>query len=117
MHQQGSQHPLRLPTGDLLPQITVQSLQGTNILWSVDLRKVADDLESRYLAAKGDELEFTIEVPGKGHVDGVLWYVASASRTFTSDCTDLGHLVAFGRLLFCSSFQCLMEQGAFFARE
>jgi hypothetical protein len=107
VQQQGSQHPLRLPTGDLLPKITVQALQGTNVLWSVDLREVTDDLESRYLAAKGDELEFTIEVPGKGHVDGVLWYVASALKILCSDRTDVGHLVAFGRLLFCLSFQCM----------
>jgi hypothetical protein len=62
-----------LPTGDLLPRITVQSVRGDTQLWAVDLDAVDDDLESRYLAAKGDEMAFTLDVPGKGIVDGVLW--------------------------------------------
>jgi structural maintenance of chromosomes flexible hinge domain-containing protein 1 len=56
-----------------MPKITVQAIEEQKVVWSVDLHEVTDDLESRYLAAKGDEMQFTIEVPGKGHVDGVLW--------------------------------------------
>jgi hypothetical protein len=66
--------PLKLlPTGDLLPRITVQSITGSELKWSVDLDTINDDLESRYLQAKGDELHFSFDVPGKGVVDGVLW--------------------------------------------
>jgi hypothetical protein len=35
-------------------------------LWCVDLREVEDDLESRYLRSQRNQLEFALEVPGKG---------------------------------------------------
>ena len=63
----------RLPTGDLLPRITIQWFKGGNVLWARDLDKVSDDLESQYLAAQGDQLPFVLDVPGRGPVDGVLW--------------------------------------------
>eukprot|EP00892_Ulva_mutabilis_P012666 jgi/Ulvmu1/9772/UM056_0012.1 len=64
----------KLPTGDLLPTIVVQYCHNAEIVWSRDLRDVQDDLESLYLAAKGDELSFALDVPGKGNVEGTLWY-------------------------------------------
>lgn len=69
----------RLPNRDLLPRIAVQAVHGGDVLWATELHSITDDLESRYLAAKGDELAFTIDVPGKGAVDGVLWCVLSLS--------------------------------------
>lgn len=64
---------LTLPTGDLLPSIVVQYCHNSAMLWSKDLRDVHDDLESQYLAAKGDQLSFSLDVPGKGNVEGTLW--------------------------------------------
>jgi hypothetical protein len=32
----------------------------------VDLREVEDDLESRYLKGQRNQLDFALEVPGKG---------------------------------------------------
>ena len=74
----------RLPTGDLLPRITVQSVQGAQTVWSMDLDTVEDDLESRYLAAKGDDMHFSLDVPGKGVVDGVLWCAPADSAHLRS---------------------------------
>lgn len=72
-NQKGRSTQARLPTGDLLPTIVVQYCRDSRILWSRDLRDVDDDLESQYLAAKGDQLSFALDVPGKGNVEGTLW--------------------------------------------
>ena len=69
----------RLPTGDLVPQITVQLCNESELLWSVDLLDVKDDLESQYLATKASTFPFTLEVRGKGAVEGALWYVFQSS--------------------------------------
>ena len=55
--------------------------------WQMDLDAVDDDLESRYLAAKGDEMQFTLEVPGKGVVDGALWCDSSLLCCMRHVCT------------------------------
>lgn len=69
----------RLPTGDLVPEITVQLCNESEVLWSIDLLDVKDDLESQYLAAKASTFPFTLEVRGKGSVEGVLWCVFQSS--------------------------------------
>ena len=76
----------QLPTGDLLPTIVVQYCHDSRIMWSRDLRDVDDDLESQYLAAKGDQLQFALDVPGKGNVEGTLWCGSTVSpvpKTFS----------------------------------
>lgn len=69
--QDGGQR--RLPTGDLVPEITVQLCSDSGVLWAANLVDITDDLESQYLAAKASDFRFTLDVRGKGAVEGVLW--------------------------------------------
>lgn len=78
--QHNSQHDgkRRLPTGDLVPEIVVQLCSESGVLWERNLLDVTDDLESQYLAAKASDFRFTLDVRGKGAVEGVLWCAADA---------------------------------------
>ncbi|GLC56261.1 hypothetical protein PLESTB_001085700 [Pleodorina starrii] len=66
--------PGALPGGEVKPEICVEYLVGSRQVWRRQLAEVDDDLESRYVRAAQAKLEFELEVPGKGTVEGVLWY-------------------------------------------
>jgi hypothetical protein len=70
---QGEPSPRHLPNGDLVPDITIQFCNADSVLWSSNLGEVSDDLASQYLAAQGSSFTFTLEVRGKGPVEGILW--------------------------------------------
>ncbi|PNH02580.1 Structural maintenance of chromosomes flexible hinge domain-containing protein 1 [Tetrabaena socialis] len=63
-----------LPGGEAMPNIVVEYVLGSRQVWRRPLAQVQDDLESRYVRAAGAKMEFELEVPGKGAVEGVLWY-------------------------------------------
>lgn len=83
-HNSQDNYVRRLPTGDLVPQITVQLCSDSDVLWSTDLLEVTDDLESQYLAAKANSFPFTLQVRGKGAVEGVLWYGSQLHLTLAN---------------------------------
>ena len=56
------------------PAILARGVVGGREAWATPLASIADDLESRYLTAAASEFRFTLAVPGKGDVAGVLWY-------------------------------------------
>eukprot|EP00775_Hariotina_reticulata_P002831 gene2831-3124_t len=64
----------QLPNGERIPDIVVERLVGTGVAWRKLLVEVDDDLESCYLAAHRDKMEFVLSVPNHGRVEGVLWY-------------------------------------------
>jgi hypothetical protein len=84
-----------LSTGDLIPQITVQLCNDSDVVWSSDLMHITDDLESQYLAAKANSFTFTLQVKDKGPVEGVLW---SAFQTFTAPVSSTHSTVLCSRL-------------------
>ncbi|GIL94923.1 hypothetical protein Vretimale_1033 [Volvox reticuliferus] len=63
-----------LPGGETKPIIAVEYMEGLRQLWQRDLAEVDDDLESRYVRSAKAKMEFELDVPGKGIVEGVLWY-------------------------------------------
>ncbi|GLI61005.1 hypothetical protein VaNZ11_003267, partial [Volvox africanus] len=63
-----------LPGGEIKPIITVEYIAGSREVWQRDLAEVDDDLESRYVRSAKAKMEFELDVPGKGIVEGVLWY-------------------------------------------
>ncbi|KAG2443092.1 hypothetical protein HYH02_009506 [Chlamydomonas schloesseri] len=63
-----------LPGGEAMPHIVVEYLVGGRCVWRRPLVEVDDDLETRYVRAAQARLEFSLDVPGKGAVEGVLWY-------------------------------------------
>ncbi|KXZ46758.1 hypothetical protein GPECTOR_41g723 [Gonium pectorale] len=70
----GDPAPGFLPGGEAVPNIVVEYLDGGQPAWQRRLMDVDDDLESRYVRAAKAKLEFALEVPGKGTVEGILWY-------------------------------------------
>lgn len=62
-----------LPSGDLIPEIVIEYCHNNELKWRTNLVDVEDDLESRLLGAQRSELPFSLTVPGKGLVEGVLW--------------------------------------------
>eukprot|EP00873_Tetraselmis_striata_P024857 jgi/Tetstr1/445121/TSEL_032919.t1 len=73
-----SQQSRALPGGQLLPHITLQYVHYSRdletVLWTQDLKEVDTDMESLYLRKKKAEFKFSLHVPDKGVVDGVLYY-------------------------------------------
>eukprot|EP00873_Tetraselmis_striata_P016358 jgi/Tetstr1/436622/TSEL_025418.t1 len=73
-----SQQSRALPGGQLLPHITLQYVHYSrdleSVLWTQDLKEVDTDMESLYLRKKKAEFKFSLHVPDKGVVDGVLYY-------------------------------------------
>lgn len=67
-----------LPSGEPLPDIALQRLPaaggGAAPVWRRRLAEVDDDLETRMLRAQRAELAFTLAVPDRGTVAGVLYY-------------------------------------------
>ncbi|GFR47073.1 hypothetical protein Agub_g8760, partial [Astrephomene gubernaculifera] len=63
-----------LPGGEAMPSIVIEHLVGSRLAWRRQLAEVDDDLESRYVRGAKSKLEFELEVPGRGTVEGVLWY-------------------------------------------
>eukprot|EP00798_Chlamydomonas_sp_ICE-L_P006652 gene6652-3314_t len=63
-----------LPSGEPAPNIVIEYLRGTRVMWRRDLADVEDDMETRYLQAARSNFEFTLMVPGRGAIEGVLWY-------------------------------------------
>lgn len=61
-----SSHASLLPNGEQVPDILVERCHGGEQCWRKMLAQVDDDLESRYLAAKRDQLEFVLSVPNHG---------------------------------------------------
>jgi hypothetical protein len=55
-----------LPNGEQVPDILVERYHGCEQCWRKMLAQVEDDLESRYLAAKRDQLDFVLSVPNHG---------------------------------------------------
>jgi hypothetical protein len=53
-----------------VPDILVERYHGCEQCWRKTLAQVDDDLESRYLAAKRDQLEFVLSVPNHGELHG-----------------------------------------------
>ncbi|EFJ52379.1 hypothetical protein VOLCADRAFT_86759 [Volvox carteri f. nagariensis] len=70
----GSGPPGVLPGGEVMPTIIVEYLVGSQQVWRRALAEVDDDLESRYVRAAKARMEFEVDVPGKGTVEGVMWY-------------------------------------------
>ncbi|KAI8466921.1 MAG: hypothetical protein J3K34DRAFT_524164 [Monoraphidium minutum] len=96
--QQRCEH--NLPGGEALPDIVVELLTdgcaapcvcgggggaaaaasgdsgaaSQGVVWRRRLADVDDDMESRYLRAARSTLEFSLDVPAMGAVEGVLWY-------------------------------------------
>uniref|UniRef100_A0A1D2ABE5 SMCHD1 ribosomal S5 domain-containing protein n=1 Tax=Auxenochlorella protothecoides TaxID=3075 RepID=A0A1D2ABE5_AUXPR len=56
------------------PTISIQCIIGDRILWHRSLHEVDDDLESRMLRGQQAELGFSLHVPDRGIVWGVLYY-------------------------------------------
>ncbi|PNW82785.1 hypothetical protein CHLRE_06g294050v5 [Chlamydomonas reinhardtii] len=70
----GSGGQRELPGGEAMPHIVVEYMVGGRCVWRRPLVEVDDDLETRYVRAAQARLEFSLDVPGKGAVEGVLWY-------------------------------------------
>eukprot|EP00887_Chlorella_sp_A99_P005757 scaffold1.g5757.t1 len=64
----------RLPNGEAFPDIAVQLCVDTRVVWSKRLAEVDDDMETKLLRAQRAELPFTLQVPDRGVVAGVLYY-------------------------------------------
>lgn len=63
-----------LPNGEALPNINVRYQINERIIWKRALVEVEDDMESRLLRAQKAEFPFTLDVPGKGVVSGIMYY-------------------------------------------
>ena len=76
MPQEGSSSaPSRtLPNGEPLPLIVLRHALDARMLWERSLTEVDDDLETRMLRAHKAEFPFTLQVPDRGTVSGVLYY-------------------------------------------
>jgi hypothetical protein len=55
-----------LPSGEPAPEVAVEFMSGSRLLWRRSLCEVEDDMESTYLRAQRAKLDFTVNVPGKG---------------------------------------------------
>lgn len=74
VREEGVAAPTVLPNGEPLPNIVLRHAVDSRVLWERKLTEVDDDLETRMLRAHKDEFPFTLEVPEKGIVNGVLYY-------------------------------------------
>jgi hypothetical protein len=61
-------HASTLPNGEQVPDILVERYHGCEQCWRRTLAEVDDDLESSYLAAKRDQLDFVLSVPNHGEL-------------------------------------------------
>ncbi|PRW58303.1 Structural maintenance of chromosomes flexible hinge domain-containing 1 [Chlorella sorokiniana] len=64
----------RLPNGEPFPEILLRYQVDSRTVWQRRLAEVDDDMETRLLRAQQAELPFTLQVPDKGTVSGVLYY-------------------------------------------
>ncbi len=74
VREEGVPAPTVLPNGEPLPNIMLRHALDSRILWEKKLTEVDDDLETRMLRAHKSEFTFSLEVPEKGIVNGVLYY-------------------------------------------
>lgn len=63
-----------LPNGEPVPLITLRHAADTRLLWERRLTDVEDDFETQMLRGQKAELQFTLNVPDRGTVIGVLYY-------------------------------------------
>ena len=66
--------PCTLPNGEPLPCIALRHASDARVLWQRSLVDVDDDLETRILRAHKSEFQFSLSVPDRGTVSGVLYY-------------------------------------------
>lgn len=66
--------PATLSSGQQLPDIVIEHIVEGQPTWYANLTEVDDDPESLYLRAQQAQLLFTLTVPDRGVVSGVLWY-------------------------------------------
>eukprot|EP00884_Botryococcus_braunii_P005311 jgi/Botrbrau1/14781/Bobra.0284s0014.2 len=71
-----------------IPSILLECWSGGKLCWKRLLNDIDDDMESLYLKAKKSEFEFTLDVPGKGLVGGVLWYFPCENGCETTPLTS-----------------------------
>ncbi|KAL4443930.1 hypothetical protein ABPG75_011667 [Micractinium tetrahymenae] len=64
----------RLPNGEPFPDIVLRYQVDSRVVWEQRLAEVEDDMETKLLRAQQAELPFTLQVPDKGIVCGVLYY-------------------------------------------
>jgi structural maintenance of chromosomes flexible hinge domain-containing protein 1 len=63
-----------LPNGEPLPRISLRRCVDLKVLWERSLAEVDEDFETRILRGQRSELSFTLGVPQRGVVTGVLYY-------------------------------------------
>ncbi|KAK9820414.1 hypothetical protein WJX72_010046 [[Myrmecia] bisecta] len=78
-----------------LPDISVQYIADNQPVWQCQLVAV-EDMETQYLKAQRAEMSFSLQVPGKGTVSGVLWYFPfeNERETLPSESAAWAHLAA-----------------------
>ena len=64
----------KLPDGSALPEIQVESYCEGRLIFKKNLYDVDDDSVSSHLKSQKDEFLFSLEVPERGCVDGILYY-------------------------------------------
>lgn len=74
VREEGAECPTVLPNGEPLPNIVLRHALDSRVLWERKLTEVDDDLETRMLRAHKSEFTFSLKVPEKGIVNGVLYY-------------------------------------------
>jgi structural maintenance of chromosomes flexible hinge domain-containing protein 1 len=74
VREEGMAAPTVLPNGEPLPNIVLRHALDSRVLWERKLMEVDDDLETRMLRAHKSEFTFSLTVPEKGTVNGVLYY-------------------------------------------
>lgn len=63
-----------LPNGEPLPHIVVRRFMDTKLSWEHSLMSIDDDMETLILRGQKSELDFSMDVPGKGVISGVIYY-------------------------------------------
>lgn len=113
-----------LPNGEQVPDILVERYHGCEQCWRRLLAQVDDDLESRYLAAKRDQLEFVLSVPNHGKARAVAgrpntaalccvpeaWFHASCSWPAVYK-AKTPYLMVSALLLLCCCCRCSVTAG------
>jgi len=82
-----------LPNGEPLPLITLSHAADAKVLWERRLTDVGDDFESRILQGQRSELTFSLQVPQRGTVSGVLYYFPYENDKETVPTEDTLHSV------------------------
>ena len=80
----------KLPDGSALPNITLESYRDNRRLCSIQLCDVEDDVMTTHLKSQRSEFSFSMEVPTRGRVDGVLYYFPFDSERETLPGLDAG---------------------------